>query len=291
MNEITTEQKQRSIQVPKLFDHIMQHIIMKVLEPIIMKGMYKWNCGVIPRRGPIYAKRYTEKMVRKHKNKHALKLDIKKYFHNINTEILVKQLERKIKDRKFISFVKGMLDAANDDTGDGIPIGFYSSQWLSNFYLEAMDMHIKQTLRIKWYVRYMDDIVIVANSKEELHKIKRIIFSYMEQELKIRPNRKYQVYPIRSRHIDFVGYLIGEKKTKLRKRTFKIYMRRLRALGKKIDIFLCRSYMSLRGWLVHCNVGRMFLRKNEPSSLLRKIKDYISRKDKERLYEELCQSY
>lgn len=289
---IESEQKQRLIQVPELHDHIMQHIMMQVLEPVIMKGMYKWNSGVIPNRGPVYAKRYVERVIKRYKPKYVLKLDIKKYFHNIDTNILITQLERKIKDKRFMDLIKDMLNTANQGTGVGIPIGFYSSQWLSNFYLEGLDNFIKQELKVQYYIRYMDDLVLMGNNKRQLQRIKVRLFKYMKVKLNIEPNNKHQVFPLKSRHIDFVGYLIGETSVRLRKRTFKLFKRRLRALKKNINIFLCRSYMSLRGWLTHCGKGIRYLRNNEPRWLCLKIKNYISKKDKERLnYENLCKSY
>lgn len=289
---INSSQKNRKIQVPTLNDHIVQHIIMQVLSPVIMKGMYKWNCGVIPRRGPIYAQNYLDKVIKRHNPKYVFKMDIKEFFHNVDTDILIKQLERRIKDKKFISFMKDMLETANQNTKKGIPIGFYSSQWLSNFYLQDLDHYIKQELGAKWYVRYMDDLVILGDNKRQLHRFKNKIFRYMRDVLKISPNRKYQVFPLRSRHIDFVGYLIGETEIKLRKRTFKIFKRRMNALKKNINIFLCRSYMSLRGWLVHCDIGRKFLKNHEPPDFYNKIKNYISKRDKENMnYEKLCKGY
>lgn len=273
--------KQRKIQVPSLKDHIMHHIIVSVLKPIIQKSMYEWNCGVIPNRGCIYAKSKLEKIISKHKPKYVLKVDIKKYFHNIDTNVLLGQLGRRIKDREFLNLISNLLNTANDNSGKGIPIGFYTSQWLSNFYLQDLDYFIKQELKAKWYFRYMDDLVILGNNKRELHRFKSKIFKYMKDHLKLEPNNKYQVFPHNKRHIDFVGYLFYQDKTKLRKRTFKIFKRRLRIIkSKKYNIHHCRSYMSLRGWLVHCCCGKKFLRKHEPLNLYSKVTNYISKVDR-----------
>lgn len=276
--------KLREIQVPTLSDHIVQHIIISVLSPIIMKSMYKFNCGVVPKRGPIYAEKYVEKTLKRYKPKYALKMDIKKYFHNIDTSILLKQLRSRIKDERFLTLIAKLLNTANEGTSKGIPIGFYSSQWLANFYLEDLDYFIKQELKASWYVRYVDDLVILGDNKRTLQRIKSKIITFIKEKLNLDIKNNYQVFPIAKRHIDFVGYMYSYKYIKLRKSTFKTFKRRHKQLLEDKNIYLCRSYTSLRGWLTHIKRGIHLIHTTLHNIVYTKATQYIAKRDKELNY-------
>ena len=242
--------KERSIVVPRFVDLIVQYAILEKLKPILMRGMYKWSCGNVNGRGVLYAKKYTEVVVKKYKPKYALKLDIRKFYHNIDINILMKMLERKIKDKKFLNLIYEVLKVGSID-GKGLPIGFYTSQWLSNFYLEGLDNYIKQKLGIKYYVRYVDDMVLFGNNKRKLHQAKKLIEQYLSGiELDLKDN--WQVFPIKNRPVDFVGYKISYTNIKIRKRTLKMIKRRKRKiLSGKINIFIAQSFISYLGWYKH----------------------------------------
>ena len=86
---------------------------------------------------------------------------------------MLNQLKEKYKDRYFINLLDNLFKVGSDENNKGLPIGFYSSQILSNFYLNKLDFYIKQELKVKVYVRYVDDMVILHNNKRELNKIKK----------------------------------------------------------------------------------------------------------------------
>jgi hypothetical protein len=103
------------------------------------------------------------------------------------------------------------------DSADGVPIGNYLSQFFANLYLAYFDHWIKEELKVKYYYRYADDIVLLSNSKEQLRNWLLAIKVYLTNVLELKVKDNYQIYPVESRGIDFVGYVCYHKYTKLRK--------------------------------------------------------------------------
>jgi len=118
------------------------------------------------------------------KNKWYLKCDIKKYFYSINHETLLNILKKQIIDEQLNQLIKKIITNGGEQ-GKGLPIGNLTSQFFANLYLNELDFYIKQELRQKYYIRYMDDFVIFANDKEILKKIKTNISKYLQNNLKL----------------------------------------------------------------------------------------------------------
>lgn len=208
--------KQRLITVPKFFpDQILHWVLMLVIEPILTKGMYRFACGSVPGRGEMEAKKYVERALRDDKVRYVAKLDISKFFNSVKPAILIGMLRRKIKDEKVIDLIGKILE----NGGDCLPIGYYTSQWFSNFFLEGFDHFVKEVLKIKYYVRYVDDMVLIDTNKRKLRKAIAEIEKYLNGiGLKLKPN--YQVWKVHSRPIGFVGFRFYKDKTLLRKKFF-----------------------------------------------------------------------
>ncbi len=92
---------------------------------------------------------------------YILKMDIRKYFQNINKDILMNILRKKVKEEKLNNLLEKIV-YSNSGT-KGIPIGNYTSQIFANIYLNEIDQYIKQKLKVKYYFRYMDDSVLFVN--------------------------------------------------------------------------------------------------------------------------------
>lgn len=283
---VKEQRKERIITVPKFRDQVVQRLIFNEINDDLIKGMYRWSCGSIKGRGGLYAKKYIEPKIRSGKYKYCLKLDIKKYFHNVDCNILLKQLGRKYKDPKLMRLFKQLLDIGSGGTGKGLPIGFYSSQILSNIYLNDLDFYIKQSLGVKVYVRYVDDMVILHNNKRRLHRIKNDIISFMRNELKLEPNGKEQIFPIKSRGVDFVGYIMKPNKTKIRKRNLKLLKRNARKIKSgKYNIDNCRSLINYASWLKHIKHYNLINQyKNEIETALNCISNFSKRRNNNEIF-------
>ena len=99
----------------------------------------------------------------------------------------------------------------------GVPIGNYLSQFYANLYLTYFDHWMKEAKRVKYYFRYCDDMVIFAPTKEGLHRLLHEISRYLSDELFLKVKNNYQIFPVESRGVDFVGYKMFHTHTLLRK--------------------------------------------------------------------------
>jgi len=140
-----------------------------------------------------------------------------------------------------------LLDEIIDSFSIGLPLGNYLSQYLANFYLNKLDHWLKETKKIKHYLRYMDDIVILGNNKEELRNLFQDIKNYLNNNLKLTIKNNYQVFPISKRGIDFVGYVHYRNYTLLRKSIKKRFIKMIRYNKNE------KSINSYNGWLLYGN--------------------------------------
>ncbi len=242
------EPKERLIfRLPYFPDRITHHAIMNILEPIFVSTFTADTYSCIKKRG-IHAAANAVKTALKDiaGTRYCLKLDIKKFYPSIDHEILKNLLRRKFKDRDLL----WLLDEIIEST-DGLPIGNYLSQYLANFYLAYFDHWLKQVKHVRYYFRYADDLVILADNKPYLHGILSEIRQYMLQELKLTVKDNYQIFPVDSRGIDFVGYVFRHTHTLLRKSIKKNFARML--TKKKNNQSIAGYY----GWAAHCNSKKL----------------------------------
>lgn len=132
--------------------------------------------------------------------------------------------------------------------------GNFTSQWFANFYLQDLDHYIKEQLHVKYYIRYMDDMVLFSRNKKELHKIKDLIDKFLENEgLQLKEN--WQLFKVDSRPLDFLGYRFYRGYTTLRRSNFLRIKRRVKKIVKRGYIRLtdANSIISYHGWLSHCD--------------------------------------
>lgn len=220
-----TSGKTRLIQKPPIYpDQIIHWAVMLQISPIIMKGLDPYSCGSIPKRGERFVRETLKAKLKKAKGPIAfLKYDIHHYYQSIDHQRLLKKLQRRIKDPKALSLLKEIIGAAKE----GLPIGAYASQWLANFYLEDLDRYTRQTLKVKAMWRYVDDVVILGDSKEELRKKQKLIEAFLNQEgLETKPN--WIIAELDKTNIDFVGYRFHKNgKLSIRKRVWRNARRKL----------------------------------------------------------------
>lgn len=266
--------KKRQIYVPTMDEQVIHHMVSNVLQPIFMKPMYEHSYGSIPNRGAHKAMKKIKSWIKKDPDgfKYILKLDIKKYFDSIPHDVLKAKLARLIHDDKFLSLLYTIVDV----TDVGIPIGFYTSQWIANWYLTELDHYIKEVLKAKYYVRYMDDMVITGGNKEELHKIKHEVEAYLNNMLGLELKSSWQVFPLASRDLDFMGFRFSVNKITLRKSILAKAVRKSRRVHKNgVTILSARQMLSYNGWLGSTNVYDYYLKYIKPNISFRELKWYV----------------
>lgn len=235
------EPKQRDIyRLPYYPDRICHHAIMNILEPVLVPTLISNTYSCLKKRGIHRASIDVKKaFLNVEETQYCLKLDIKKFFQNIDHDILKTLLRRKIKDKDLLWLLDEIIDSTS-----GLPIGNYISSSLANFYLTYFDHWIKETKRIKYYFRYCDDLVILHSDKNYLHQLRQEIQTYVSVNLKLEIKSNYQVFPIQARGLDFVGYKHYHTHTLLRKSIKKNF------IAKKN---YSKSLTAYYGWLKHCN--------------------------------------
>lgn len=241
--------KERTIYIPRFYpDQVIHWALMLQIENIIMRGMYKYSCGSIPGRGTSFGQKALRKWLDSDYKgtKYCLKMDITKFYPSIDKEILKDMFRRKIKDDNCL----WLIDTIIDSSDRGLPIGNYTSQWFSNFFLEGLDHFIKERLGIKYYIRYVDDLVLLGANKRKLHAARRKIQEYLEGiNLTLKGN--WQVFMVDKRDIDFLGLRFFRDKTILRKRNALRIRRRVKKIANKPHLSYrdACAIVSYWGWI------------------------------------------
>lgn len=272
--------KQREILVPSMREQVVHHMVVNVMKPIILKPMYEHSYGSLPGRGATKGKNLkthggkeaVEKYIRRHPKdcKYCLKMDIHKFFDSVPHDKLKAMFTRIIHDERFLSVLHTLVDANGKEVG--MPIGFYTSQWFANFYLTGLDHYIKEVLHAKGYFRYMDDMVIFDGNKRRLHKMKEEIERYLNEELGLELNPKWQVFLFhyvakdgteRGRFLDFMGFRFYRNRTTLRRALMLRATRKARKICKKTKkgkktVYDCQQMLSYKGWITPTDTYGMY---------------------------------
>ena len=263
--------KDREIyKLPYFPDRICQWAILQIIEPILLKNLTNDTYSAIPGKGIHLCLNRLNDAVQHDVpgSQYCLKLDGKKYYPSINHDILKTKYRKLFKDADLLWLLDEIIDSTPGNKG--IPIGNYLSQYSGNYYFSEFDHWIKEVKRVKHYFRYMDDIVILGSTKEELHQLKNEIDQYFRKKLKLKIKENWQVFPTYVRGIDFVGYRTFMNYKLLRKSTCKQFKRKMIALNKKqiegIEMTYSEwcSFNSYKGWLIHCNSYRLSKKYVEP---------------------------
>ena len=243
-----TDPKERTIaRLPYYPDRIVHHAIMNIVEPIFTRLYTADTYACIKGRGMHLARKRIMEAFRRDKagTRYCLKLDIRKYYPSIRHDKLKEILRRKFKDARLLRLFDEIIDSV-----DGLPIGNYISQSFANINLAYFDHYIKERLRVRYYFRYVDDIVIFSDSKETLWGyLGGIRAALADMGLKVKDN--WQVFPVEARGVDFLGFVFRHGYIRLRKR-IKHNLFRALAHARKV----CRSVKEIRlavasyiGWL------------------------------------------
>ena len=278
---ILRDPKTRTISVSYFGDRIIHHALINMLEqifePIFIHDSYASRKG----KGTLkaierfdYFKRKVSKngmLIKNARNKnevkgYVLKADIKKYFESVDIEILIKIIETKVKDKDIIWLIRKILNnyekkkvgGANHGFADlslqvqkGMPLGNWTSQFFANVYLNELDQFVKNILKVKYYIRYVDDFVIMDENKEKLEFYERQIDEFLREHLKLtlHPD-KTKILPL-SNGVTFLGFRIYYNyKLPIRKNIRKINQRlnELELECENDSDYYMKIIKTIRGW-------------------------------------------
>lgn len=285
--------KDRRIYMPEIHEQWLHHIIILVLEPIVLGTAHPNSCGSYPRRGPHYGKRRIEKWIRSKRGiSYYMKIDIRHFYDNISYKILFRELRNRIKDEWMLYVIQKCLGQFKK----GLPLGFYISQWLSNFILEPVDKMIAKISNKN--MRYMDDIVVFDSSVFTLRTLLNKISRMLGYRFYLRVKGNYQVIKFDDRRgcgrpLDFMGFVFFRNKTIMRKSI----MLKATSLAKKIRKILDCGYriyrkwisglLSYNGWFKHTDSYNCYLRHIKPYVRIGHLKQIISSMDRKEQYDRM----
>ena len=196
------EPKKRLINAPSFRDLVVQHAIYRTIYNLFDKSFIDTSYACRKGGGTHKASAYTQKEINKYDgNLYFIKLDIRKFFYSIDRDVLRKLFEKKIKDKRFVDL---MCEFAKMDGDKGIPIGNLLSQIYALIYLNPLDHFIKRELKVKSYVRYVDDFVLIGLTLDEAKVAKEKCEKFVEETLHLELSH-WHIQKIK-RGINFVGY-------------------------------------------------------------------------------------
>lgn len=263
---ILRDPKTRKISKSDFRDRIVHHALVRVIEPLFDRIFIYDSCANRKGKGNLFAlKRFHEFIKRVSRNGrfngwfnenqvkgHCLKADIKHYFQKVDHEVLIGIIKEKIADGKVMWLIKKILDnnVPDNPAGKGMPLGNLTSQFFANIYLNKLDYFVKHKLMARYYIRYVDDFILLSSSKEQLSGWKEAIEHFLSKELKLElhPN-KSRTIPF-SKGIDFVGFRNFYLFKLLRKRNVrKMETKMVRLVNKEIS--KNKMIEIFQGWNAH----------------------------------------
>ena len=261
---ILRDPKTRKISKSDFRDRVVHHALINLLEPIFDKTFIYDSCANRKGKGNLFALKRFDKFVRKvsrngkitfnkfNDNNYVagfcLKADIKRYFETINHKILINLIKRKINNYKVICLIEKILNNFKTKIdGKGMPLGNLTSQFFANIYLHELDYFVKHILRSKYYIRYVDDFVILNDSKSQLNEwvAKINIFLQNQLNLELHPE-KSKIIPL-SKGIGFVGFKNFYYFRLLRKRNIMNMERKIKRFNEEL-IANNKFIKTLEGW-------------------------------------------
>ena len=254
------EPKERLIMALPFYDRVIQHMIVNIIEPIFCRRFIKHSYACQKDKGVHKASNTLARwlynlQVKQGKKVYAIKADIHHYFQSIDHEILKKEIRRYIGDKDLIKILDYIIDNNGIyPDGVGIPVGNLTSQVFANVYLNILDQYIKHELGVRYYVRYMDDFVILGEDIEELKEILAKIEVFVQQRLHLTLNTKTTILSAKN-GIDFAGYRHFATFRILRKAATRRIRKTLNAFqnGEIDEEIFDRSMQSRLGHIIHAD--------------------------------------
>ncbi len=261
--------KTRRISKADFRDRVVHHSLINIIGPIFEKLFIYDSCANQKDKGTLFAIKRFDKFMRKVSNNcknlpnylgdgnniqgYCLKADIKHYFQNINHKVLLSIIKEKIIDKKVIWLIEKIVansGSKREVNFEGMPLGNLTSQFFANVYLNELDYFVKHKLKVKHYIRYVDDFIILHESKEKLEKWKEEISKFLKEKLNLKLHQQKSRIISLARGVDFVGFRNFAHFKLLRKRNIRKMKKKIE-LFKKRKIYFGKLFDSYNGWQVY----------------------------------------
>ncbi len=227
--------KQRNIAKASVRDRVLHHAICRVIGPIFDRSFIFDAYSSRKTKGVHKAVDRFQALALKLSRNHtrtvwALKCDVRKFFDSVSHDTLLTICARRISDERLLALLRNILESFETRPGRGIPLGNLTSQLFANVYLDELDQFVKRTLRIKNYLRYTDDFILLSADRDELDTALPKIRAFAEEQLGLELHPDKVVFRKWHQGVDFLGYVHFPYHRVIRTKTKK---RMLRKLGKQ----------------------------------------------------------
>ena len=245
-----SDPKPRNIHKATVRDRVLHHLIYKELYPYFEARFIYDSYSCRENKGVHRALNrfnyFAGKVSRNHSRTcYVLKCDIKKFFASVDHGVLMKILERYITDRDIIYLIGKVVSSfCSNRPGTGLPLGNLTSQLLVNIYMHEFDMYIKQELKVKYYIRYADDFIILADNREYLNSALLKITEFLVKELKLTLHEDKVYIKTYASGVDYLGWVHFPHHRQLRTATKRKVIRKMKNYSSKETI---NSYRGLLG--------------------------------------------
>ena len=275
--------KVRRIGIQNIKQQLYDYITVEGLKPVL-KRIGEFQYASIKGRGTTKGKEIISRWVKNRDMRYFVKLDVRKCFESIDHDLLMRFLEKHIKNEKLIWLIKMLISSFER----GLSIGSYLSQYLCNLYMSILYHYIMEELYktrrgkrvnlVRHCLIYMDDILLVGSQRRDMEMaVKRVVKKAEEMGLEIKPN--YQIKPIDGNCIDMMGFKIYRTHTEIRGRIFLRVRRSFRMARQHITIRTAKKCISYYGYLKHTNSKRI-IRKWKARKIIKKCKEVIRNESK-----------
>jgi len=224
------EPKRRLICAAHIRDRVVHHAICNIIEPIFERQLIADTYACRKGKGTHAAVRKAQQLARRYH--YVAKCDIRKYFASIDQTKLKELLRRKLKDPQLLALLDRIIEKPVPESapGKGMPIGNLTSQHFANFYVSGFDHFLKEQLRVKGYVRYMDDFLIFSNDKEELRAAVAAARTYLQEKLFLElKDERLWLAPV-SLGFEFLGFRVFPNLLRVDRRKWQRFKRKVRAI-------------------------------------------------------------
>lgn len=259
---VVTKPKPREIFAADFRDRIVHHVLVGYLEPIFESAFIDQSYACRKRKGAHRAISDLKKYVRRvtdggKKEAWYLQVDVRSFFVSLDKKILYEMIKKKVNNPEILWLTETII--FHDPTLEyikkgqaslfdiipshkslfkvkgqkGLPIGNLTSQFFANVYLNALDQYVKHTLKARYYLRYVDDLVILSEDRQFLVNVRSFLESFLSEKLKLELHPTKQKISLVKNGIDFVGVVTKMSHSLVRRRVLGNLKSRLKQMNEQ----------------------------------------------------------
>ena len=259
--------KERTISVAAFRDRVVHHALVGVLEPFLDPGFIYDSYATRKGKGTHSAIRRAQGWLKK--NYWYLKIDVNKYFDSVDHEILSNLIRKKVKDGKVLDLVRVILRNSDHSRGlahgKGLPIGNMTSQFFANVYLDALDHFVKDRMGVRYYLRYMDDMVFFSGSRKYLKNVLKEVEAFLDGRLGLSLNPGATFLNSRMNGLPFLGFRVFPDLIRVKKENLKRIKKKLEQKRREFETGLITEecfVMSARSMFDHIGFANSLILRN-----------------------------